>query len=40
MALIYFFRHGQAGTRDDYDRLSALGEGRPVSWAAGSRVKT
>jgi broad specificity phosphatase PhoE len=26
MALIYFFRHGQAGTRDDYDRLSPLGE--------------
>jgi broad specificity phosphatase PhoE len=25
MALIYFFRHGQAGTRDDYDRLSPLG---------------
>ena len=25
MALIYFFRHGQAGTRDDYDRLSDLG---------------
>lgn len=26
MALIYFFRHGQAGTRDDYDRLSVLGQ--------------
>lgn len=26
MALIYFFRHGQAGTRDDYDRLSPLGQ--------------
>lgn len=26
MALIYFFRHGQAGSRDDYDRLSPLGE--------------
>lgn len=25
MALIYFFRHGQAGTRDDYDKLSDLG---------------
>ena len=25
MALIYFFRHGQAGTRNDYDRLSDLG---------------
>jgi broad specificity phosphatase PhoE len=26
MALIYLFRHGQAGTREDYDRLSPLGE--------------
>lgn len=26
MALIYFFRHGQAGTREDYDRLSPLGQ--------------
>mgnify|MGYP001228322773 CR=1 FL=1 len=26
MALIYFFRHGQAGGREDYDRLSELGQ--------------
>ncbi|MBI5282028.1 MAG: histidine phosphatase family protein [Candidatus Solibacter usitatus] len=25
MSTIYFFRHGQAGQRDDYDRLSELG---------------
>lgn len=25
MSLLYLFRHGQAGTRDDYDRLSPLG---------------
>ena len=25
MSLVYFLRHGQAGTRDDYDRLSELG---------------
>ncbi len=25
MSLIYLFRHGQAGTRDNYDSLSALG---------------
>lgn len=25
MSLIYIFRHGQAGSRDDYDRLSRLG---------------
>jgi len=25
MSLLYIFRHGQAGTRDDYDRLSDLG---------------
>ncbi len=25
MSLIYLFRHGQAGSRDDYDRLSDLG---------------
>ncbi|HEY3441465.1 MAG TPA: histidine phosphatase family protein [Paludibaculum sp.] len=25
MSTVYFFRHGQAGSRDDYDRLSELG---------------
>lgn len=25
MSTVYFFRHGQAGTRNDYDRLSDLG---------------
>lgn len=25
LSTIYFFRHGQAGSRDDYDRLSATG---------------
>ncbi|MBL8211696.1 MAG: histidine phosphatase family protein [Bryobacterales bacterium] len=25
MSLVYLFRHGQAGSRDDYDRLSDLG---------------
>ncbi len=25
MSLLYFFRHGQAGTRDDYDTLSDIG---------------
>ena len=25
MSLIYFFRHGQAGTRDNYDSLSDIG---------------
>ena len=25
MSVIYLFRHGQAGTRNDYDKLSALG---------------
>lgn len=25
MSLLYFFRHGQAGTRDHYDALSAVG---------------
>lgn len=25
MQIIHFFRHGQAGSRDDYDRLSSLG---------------
>ncbi len=25
MSTVYFFRHGQAGSRDDYDRLSDLG---------------
>jgi broad specificity phosphatase PhoE len=25
MSLLYIFRHGQAGTREDYDRLSDLG---------------
>lgn len=38
MALIYFFRHGQAGARDDYDRLSPLGEEqarRLGTWIAG-----
>jgi len=26
MSLLYLFRHGQAGTREDYDRLSKVGE--------------
>lgn len=26
MALLYFFRHGQAGRREDYDQLSELGQ--------------
>ncbi len=26
MSFLYFFRHGQAGTRDNYDALSSLGE--------------
>ena len=26
MSLLYIFRHGQAGTRDDYDRLSDTGK--------------
>lgn len=42
MALIYFFRHGQAGTRDDYDRLSTLGEEqarRLGIWIAGQRLQ-
>ncbi|MBI3652385.1 MAG: histidine phosphatase family protein [Acidobacteria bacterium] len=26
MSIIYFIRHAQAGTRDNYDRLSALGQ--------------
>lgn len=30
MSLIYIFRHGQAGTRDDYDRLSELGRQQAV----------
>ena len=25
MSTVYFFRHGQAGSRDDYDRLSEIG---------------
>ena len=25
MSTVYFFRHGQAGSRDDYDRLSEVG---------------
>jgi broad specificity phosphatase PhoE len=26
VSFVYFFRHGQAGTRDNYDALSAVGE--------------
>lgn len=42
MALIYFFRHGQAGTRDDYDRLSPLGRRQAEllgGWIARQRLQ-
>lgn len=38
MSLIYIFRHGQAGTRDDYDRLSDLG--REQSDVLGEWIRT
>jgi broad specificity phosphatase PhoE len=30
LSFIYFFRHGQAGTRDDYDSLSGIGRRQAV----------
>ncbi|QOY91394.1 histidine phosphatase family protein [Paludibaculum fermentans] len=42
MSTIYLFRHGQAGLRDDYDRLSELGHEqarRLGAWVSGEGLK-
>ncbi|MGC4053649.1 MAG: histidine phosphatase family protein [Paludibaculum sp.] len=42
MSTIYLFRHGQAGLRDDYDRLSDLGHEqarRLGAWVSGERLR-
>lgn len=42
MSFLYFFRHGQAGTRDNYDSLSELGERQAAllgSYLASQRIE-
>lgn len=42
MNLIYLIRHGQAGTRDEYDRLSSLGQSQASAlgaWLAGEGIR-
>ncbi|MDR3718918.1 MAG: histidine phosphatase family protein [Bryobacteraceae bacterium] len=42
MNLLYLIRHGQAGTRDEYDRLSSLGEAQARSlgvWLARQGIR-
>lgn len=42
MNLLYLIRHGQAGTRDEYDCLSSLGQTQARAlggWLAGERIR-